>query len=128
MLIIVWFSGLQVCSSYFSGDNCLWRLVVYTEHDFHFIMGFKLSSQTLVFTLNPDSRKGYLHRQWLSSLIWFHETVINTEHYSIPRHKLKYANWHIENINCGTLMYQLMFWHTLMNKRYISPNIGLCHT
>ena len=36
----------------FSVDNCLRRLVVYTEHDFHLILGFKLSSQTLVFTLN----------------------------------------------------------------------------
>ena len=30
----------------FSLDNNLWRLVVYTEHDFHLILGFKLSSQT----------------------------------------------------------------------------------
>ena len=51
----------------FSVDNCLWRLVVYTEHDFHLILGFRLSSQTLVFTLNWDSRKGYLHRKWFSS-------------------------------------------------------------
>ena len=51
----------------FSVDDFLWRLVVYTEHDFHLILGFKLSSQKLVFTLNWDSRKGYLHRQWFSS-------------------------------------------------------------
>ena len=50
----------------FSADNCLWRLVVYTEHHFHPILGFRLSSQALIFTLNWDSRKGYLHRQWFS--------------------------------------------------------------
>ena len=47
----------------FSVDNCLWRLVVYTEHEFHPILGLKISSQTLVFTLNWDSRKGYPHRK-----------------------------------------------------------------
>ena len=36
---------------------CLWRLVVYTEHDFPLILGFKLSTQTLVFTLDRNSRK-----------------------------------------------------------------------
>ena len=35
----------------FNVDNGLWRLVVYPEHDFHLILGFKLSSQTLGFTL-----------------------------------------------------------------------------
>ena len=29
----------------------MWKLVVHTEHDFHLILGFKLSSQTVVFTL-----------------------------------------------------------------------------
>ena len=55
---------LQVLSVEFS---CLCILLVYTEHDFHFILGFKLSTQPLFFTLNRDSRKGYLHRQWFSS-------------------------------------------------------------
>ena len=45
------FSGLGVWS-------------VYTEPDFHLILGFKLFSQTLVFTLNQDSTKGQIHRQW----------------------------------------------------------------
>ena len=60
-------TNLQTTRGIFSVDNCLWRLVVYTEHDFHLILGFKLSSQTLVFTLNQDSRIGYLDRQWFSS-------------------------------------------------------------
>ena len=46
----------------FSVYNCQWILVVYTEHYFHLILGFNLSSQTLVFTSNWDSRKGYLKR------------------------------------------------------------------
>ena len=49
------FSGVDVWSVEMS---CL-----YTEQDFHLILGFKLSTQTVVFTLNWDSRKVYLHSQ-----------------------------------------------------------------
>ena len=42
----------------------LWRSFVYTEHDFHLILGFNLSTRTLVFTLNRELRKGYIHRQY----------------------------------------------------------------
>ena len=49
-------SSLQPNRGMFGVDNCLWRLVVYTEHDFHLNLGFKLSSQTLVFTLNRVSQ------------------------------------------------------------------------
>ena len=45
---------------------CLGRLLVYTDNDCHLILGFKIYIQTMVFTLNRDSRKGYRHRQWFS--------------------------------------------------------------
>ena len=35
-----------------------------TDNDFHFDLGFKFSTQTMVFTLNLDSRKGSLHEKW----------------------------------------------------------------
>ena len=44
--------------------TCLYRELLYTYNDFHLNLGFKFFSQTMVFTLNLDSRKGFLHRQW----------------------------------------------------------------
>ena len=44
--------------------SCLRRERLYTDNDFHLNLGFKLPTQTLVFTLNLVSRKGSVHRQW----------------------------------------------------------------
>ena len=46
--------------------TCLWRLLVSTDNAFHLILGFNSSTQTTVLTLNQDSRKGNLYRQWFS--------------------------------------------------------------
>ena len=43
--------------------SCLYGELLYTDNDFHFNLGFKFSTQAMVFTLNLDSRKGSLHRQ-----------------------------------------------------------------
>ena len=72
LLLLIFFAAAllavgKLCRGVFSVNNSMWRLVIYTEHDFPLILGFKLSSQILVFTLNRDSRKGYLHTQWFSS-------------------------------------------------------------
>ena len=58
-----WKIGLKVLSV----EICfLCILLFYPDNDFHLILGFNISIQTMVFTLNQDSRKGYLHRQWFS--------------------------------------------------------------
>ena len=62
--------------------TCLWRLLVSTDNTFHLILGFNSSTQTTVFTLNQDSRKGNLYRQWFSPWIWFHKKVIYTDNSS----------------------------------------------
>ena len=43
---------------------CLFSENLYTNNDFHPNLGFNFSTQTMVFTLNLDSRKGSLHRRW----------------------------------------------------------------
>ena len=45
-------------------STCLCRLLIYTNNDFQLILGFNYSLPTMLFTLNLDSRKGYLHRKW----------------------------------------------------------------
>ena len=44
--------------------TCLYRECLYTDNDFHLILGFKSPTQKLVFTFNLVSRKGSLHRHW----------------------------------------------------------------
>ena len=39
--------------------TCLWRELLYLDNDFHLNLGFKFSSQTVVFTSNLDSRKRF---------------------------------------------------------------------
>ena len=43
---------------------CLYKERLYTDDDFHLILGFKFATQTRAFTLNLVSRKGSLHRHW----------------------------------------------------------------
>ena len=40
--------------------TCLCRVLILTDNDFHLILGFNSSLQTTLFTLNLDSRKGYI--------------------------------------------------------------------
>ena len=64
--------------------TCLCRELLYKDNDFHLNLGFKFSTQTMVFTLNLVSRKGSLHSQWFESIIWFHEKVPYTNNSSAP--------------------------------------------
>ena len=59
--------------------SCLYRELLYTHNDFHLSLDFNFSTQTMDFTLNLDSRKGSLHRQWFKSYIWFHKKVFFTD-------------------------------------------------
>ena len=45
------------------------RELVYTDNDFHINLGLKFSTQTMVFSLDQDSRKCFLNRQWFKSYI-----------------------------------------------------------
>ena len=63
--------------------NCMCRTLTYTDNDSHINLGFKYPPQTMVFTLNLDSRITYLHRQWFQSLNWIHKKVNYTNKSSI---------------------------------------------
>ena len=100
-------SHTDVCLPYrgmFSVDNCLWMWVVYTEHDYHLILGFKLSSQigfhlklgfkkrlstqTVIFILNLISRNSYLHWTFLYFTVQptVQYSVQFTVHYAVQCH------------------------------------------
>ena len=43
--------------------SCLCRVLLYTDNELYLNLGFNYSTQTVVFTLNLDSRNYSLHRQ-----------------------------------------------------------------
>ena len=53
------YSAMPMCKSrgMLSVDNCRWRLVVYTEHEFHLIRCFMLSLKILVLILKLVFKK-----------------------------------------------------------------------